>query len=63
MKQSFGKSGKSDKTQPLTLSFKVSLTLGKRPEFGVFPIERLGLVLRIGTTPEHGTEEQIIGSK
>jgi hypothetical protein len=35
-----------------------SLTLRRRPDFAVFPIERLGLALGIGTSPEHGTQEQ-----
>jgi hypothetical protein len=37
--------------------------LARRPDFAAFPIERLGVALRIGTSPEHGTQEQINGSK
>ena len=39
------------------------LSSARRPDFAAFPIERLGLALRIGASPEHGTQEQINGSK
>jgi hypothetical protein len=39
------------------------LALARRPDFAAFSIERLGVALRIETSPEHGTQEQINGSK
>jgi hypothetical protein len=34
--------------------------LARRPDFAAFPIERLRLALRIGTTTDRGTQEQSI---
>jgi hypothetical protein len=54
-------SGQSRPTE--TLTTLAGLTLARRPDFAAFSMEWLGPALRIGTTPEHGTQEQINGSK
>jgi hypothetical protein len=49
---------------PVCVRTEIDRTAKARPpDFAAFPMERLGLALRIGRALERGTQQQINGSK